>query len=188
MFHETEYTDHQAELTFRLTDSPTAQERVLSFLLNEAGEPATEAEVRDAVDLPKTTTHVALTALAEQGVVKAQRVGRTGLYSVDISDPLVRTLKIARAVRRVQLVVSPLRAEIDLVVLFGSASCGEDRAGSDVDLFVVARDAERVGSHLARHQWLQAVVRTPEAHMRLIADGGTFATEITRGTAIWERR
>jgi DNA-binding transcriptional ArsR family regulator len=145
MFNPTEYTDHLMELTFRATDSPTTQEQVLGFLLDEAGEPATEVAVRNGLDQPKTTTHVALSALVEQGLVEEERVGRTCLYLIDPSDPLVKTLKMAR-------------------------------------------DAERVLTELARHQWLQPVVKTPEAHMQLIAEAATFAKEVARGTTVWERR
>ena len=187
MFNPMEYTDHLMELTFRATDAPTAQEHVFGYLLDEAGEPATEAAVRGSLDLPKTTTHVALNALVEQGLAKEERVGRTGLYSVDSSDPLIRTLKMARAIRRVQIVLRPLVDELDLVILFGSASRGDDQRHSDVDVFVVARDTERVLTELARHQWLQPVVQTPEAHMQLIAEAGTFAKEVAGGITVWER-
>lgn len=188
MFNSTEYNDHLVELTFRATDAPTAQEQVFGFLLDEAGEPATEAAVRDALELPKTTTHVALDALVEQGLVKEERVGRTGLYSIDPGNPLVKMLKTARAIRQVQIAIRPVLNELDLVILFGSASRGDNRRHSDVDVFVVARDDERVLTELARHQWLQPVVKTPEAHMELIADAGTFAKEVARGITIWERR
>ncbi len=188
MYNPTEHYDHLSELTFRLADSPTAQEQVLNYLLTQAGEPVTEAAVRGAVELPKTTTHVALSGLVEQGLVMEQRIGRTGLYSVDPGDPLVRALKVARAIRRVQIAVRPVLNEVDLVVLFGSASRGDDGPHSDVDVFVVARDDERVLAELARHQWLQPIAKTPEAHMQLIAEAGTFVAEVARGITIWERR
>lgn len=188
MFNETEYKDHLMELTFRTTDTPTAQEQVFGFLLDAAGDAATETAVRDALDLPKTTTHVSLSALVEQGLAVEERVGRTGLYSVDSDDPLVRTLKTARAIRRVQIVIRPLLNDLDLVILFGSAARGEDHRQSDVDVFVVAGNDQLVLTELARHQWLQPVVKTSEGHMQLIAEAGTVAKEVARGITIWRRR
>ncbi|MDZ4232561.1 MAG: nucleotidyltransferase domain-containing protein, partial [Dietzia sp.] len=95
---------------------------------------------------------------------------------------------IARAIRMVQQAILPLRDELDLVVLFGSASRGEDRQGSDVDILVVAHDAASVQASLAQHQWLQPVVLTPERHMVLIAEDGTLAKETARGITIWKKR
>lgn len=176
------------ELLFRITDTPTAQEAVFSHVLRAGGEAFTEADVRAALGLPKTTVHIALHALVQQGLVVEEHVGRTGRFSVDVTDPLVRQLKIASAVRRVQEAMTGLLGRADLVVLFGSASRGEDRSESDVDVLVVTPDAEHIETELARHQWLQPVVMTPEKHMVLIAEDGTFARETARGITIWELR
>ena len=176
------------ELTFRLSDTPTVQERVLAYLLDSGGEELTESDVRAALELPRATAHVALRALVEQGVALERRVGRTALYWVDGTDAFIGSLKVARAIRRAQIAILPVREAIDLVVLYGSASKGEDRQGSDVDILVVTEDKDTVLGELARHQWLQPVVMTSAEHMRLIADGGTFATDVSRGTVIWERR
>jgi predicted nucleotidyltransferase len=178
----------QNELTFRLGDTPTVQERVLAYLLDSGGEELTESDVRAALELPRATAHVALRALVDQGVALERRVGRAALYWVDDGDALIRSLKVARAIRRVQIAISPVSAVIDLVALFGSTSKGEDRRDSDVDILVVTEDKDTVLGELARHQWLQPVVMTSAEHMRLIADGGTFATDVSRGTVIWERR
>jgi predicted nucleotidyltransferase len=179
---------NQNELTFRLTDTPTAQEHVLLHLLEAAGDECTESQVRDALGLPRSTTHLALVTLVEQGIARKRGVGRTMLYSVDPGDPLVRTLKTARAIRRAQIVLAPVRAEVDLAVLFGSASRGEDRVDSDVDLLIVTERVEAVLEELSSRVWLQPVVMSSAEHMRLIADGGTFAEEVSRGIVLWERR
>lgn len=187
MFTETEHTDRQTELTFRLTDSPTAQERVLALLLDSAGDQVSEVAARSVLGLPKTTMHVAFSSLVGQSIVREERVGRTILYSVSSEDPLVRTLKVALSIRRVQIVIAPVAAKIDLVVLFGSAAHGENRAASDVDILAVTEDVDAVLSELARRQWLQPVVMTSEDHMRLIAEAGTLAREVARGITIKER-
>ncbi|MBI5231229.1 MAG: nucleotidyltransferase domain-containing protein [Coriobacteriales bacterium] len=187
MSNHDEHIVSQMELTFRLTDTPTAQESVLAFLLDAAGDQFTEVELRRIFDLPKSTLHLSLSNLVEGGLVVRENVGRTGVYSVDTSDPLVRTLKLARAIAAVQRVIKPLKERLDLVVLFGSASRGENRATSDVDVLVIAQDRDYVEAELARHQWLQPVVMTPAEHMTLIAEGGTFAKETAGGLTILER-
>ncbi len=176
------------ELTFRLSDTPTVQERVLAYLLDSSSEELTESEDRTALELPRATAHVALRALAGQGLALERRVGRTTLYWIDDDDALIRSLKVARAIRRAQIAISPVREAIDLVILYGSAAKGEDRRDSDVDILVVTEDKDTVLGELARHQWLQPVVMTSAEHMRLIADGGTYATDVSRGTVILERR
>ncbi|MDP2183824.1 MAG: nucleotidyltransferase domain-containing protein [Actinomycetota bacterium] len=188
MSSETEYTSSLNELAFHAAETPTSQERVFGLLLDEAGDELTEAQVREMLDVPKSTVHVALAALVQDQLVASRNVGRTKLYWVDTDDPLIKTLKIAQAIRRVRTAIAPVRDKLDLAILYGSSSRGENRSGSDVDVLVVADDAESVMVELAQHQWLQPVVLTPESHMQLIAEAGTFASEVARGITVLERR
>lgn len=188
MSNQNEHNINLNELTFRLTDTPTAEETVLGFMLDRGSDELTESEIRSALELPRSTAHLALRVLASQGLLDVRRVGRSTLYSISSGDALIRSLKIARSVRRAQIAIEPVREMIDLAVLYGSASTGENRQGSDVDLFVVTREKDAVLGELARHQWLQPVVMTSAEHMQLIADGGTYATDLARGIVIRERR
>ncbi len=188
MSSETEYKSSLNELAFHAAEAPTSQERVFGLLLDEAGEELTEAQVREALDVPKSTVHVALATLVQDQLVSTRSVGRTKLFWVETDDPLIKALKIAQAIRRVRAVIAPVRNQIDLAILYGSASRGDNRSGSDVDVLVIADDPDAVMLELAQHQWLQPVVMTSESHMQLIADGGTFSTEVARGITVWERR
>lgn len=76
------------------------------------------------------------------------------LASAKVDDPLIKTLKLAHAIRRVWTVTTEVRDSLELVVLFGSASRGENRSESDVDVLVVATDVAAVLDSLAQHQWI----------------------------------
>jgi|GEM_PF-3336283 len=182
------YTSSLNELAFHVAEAPTAQDRVFALLLDDADTEFTESRVRELLDLPKSTVHAALSSLVRDQLVESRSVGRTKLYWAHADDPLIATLKTARAIRRVRTVIMPVREQLDLVVLFGSASRGQDRAGSDVDVLVVAEEKDDVLDELAQHQWLQPVVMSADEHMRLIAEGGTFASEVAHGITVWERR
>ncbi len=160
------------------------QESVLNLLMDAAGVEHTELEVREDLALPRSSVQRALKELAEQGLVISRSVGRTRLYRLDADDPLIRHLKIARAIARARKVLSPILDLIDLAVLFGSASRGEDTLGSDLDLLVVCEAPERVLEELARHEWLQPVVLTPSEHMQVLAEGGTFAHALANGIKV----
>lgn len=188
MSNHIEYTSNLNELAFHAAETPTSQERVFALLLDEAGSELTEAQVREMLDVPKSTVHLALTSLVGDQLVAARNVGRTKLYWVEMGDPLIKTLKMAQAIRRVRAAIAPVLDLLDLTVLYGSAARGENRSGSDVDVLVVSNNPDAVTRELAQHQWLQPVVMTSDSHMQLIAEGSTFASEVARGTTVWERR
>ena len=182
------YTSTSAGLSFRIAESTTVQESVLDLLMDGAGTAYTELQVRERLGLPKSSTHRALKELADQGLASVESVGRTLLYRIDPDDPLVHHLKIARAISKARSALAPVADDIDLAVLFGSASRGEDTEGSDLDLFVVTSDVDRVLGELARHGWLQPVVVTPSQHMQIIAEGGAFSRAIAEGIRVGGRR
>lgn len=188
MSNENGYISSLNELSFHVSETPTAQDRVFSVLLDDADTELTESSIRGLLELPKSTVHAALSALVSDQLVQSRSVGRTKLYWVDIDDPLITMLKTARAIRKVRAAIAPIRDGLDLVVLYGSAARGQDRGGSDVDVLVVADDPGLALDELAQHQWLHPVAITAEEHMCLIAEGSTFASEVARGIEVWQRR
>jgi predicted nucleotidyltransferase len=175
------------ELAVRLTDSPTAQERVLGFLLDRAGERFTEREVRAVLGIPKTTTSVALAGLSRRGLVEVERVGTVNRYAAAVADPLVRTLKLARTLASIRELVASLAPASRRSVLFGSAARGEDAASSDIDLLVVTDDPEAARALAAAHPRVQLLAMTPAELMREQASESTLVRETARGIVLWER-
>lgn len=184
MSNTTGYKFSLNELAFHVSESPTSQDRVFALILDDAGSEYTEAQVRKLLGLPKSTVHAALTTLVQEQLIGVRNVGRTKLYWVEPSDPLIKMLKIARAIRKARAALEPVRERIDLAILYGSASRGEDRAGSDVDVLVVTDEKDAVLEVLVEHQWLQPVVLTSAEHMQLIAQASTFAGEVARGITL----
>lgn len=176
------------ELYVRPTGTPTAIEQVLAALLDDVRRPMSERDVRELVRLPKPTCSAALRTLAREGLVQTRSYGRTLVFGVSASDPLVRHIKIVRTLARLRELTNELSEISDSVVLFGSASVGEDGGDSDIDLFVVSRDPEAVRQAAARFPRVQAVAVTPEQHMKELAEGSTLAAEAARGIRLWERR
>ncbi|MBE0417182.1 MAG: MarR family transcriptional regulator [Coriobacteriia bacterium] len=175
-------------LQCRVAESPNSHESVMGLLMDNAGSEFTESQVRELLGLPKSTTHRALKELSDQGLVSTTAVGRTLTYRMDADDPLIRHLKIARAIARARAAVAPLADDVDMAVLFGSGAKGADSSGSDLDLFVVTSAPDRVLGALSRHERIQPVVMTPAQHMLLIAEGGTFARAIADGIPILSSR
>lgn len=179
------HMSHDSGIGIRVGESTSAQDRVLSFLLDAAGEPITESAVRAELDLPRSTTHRALSQLLRHGVIAARDVGRTKLYFVDPDDPLVRHLKIARNITMVRDAIADLRACIDLAILFGSGARGENGVQSDLDTLLVTRVPDVVLDGLSGLGWLQPVVMTPAEHMALLAEDGTLARAASEGIVVW---
>jgi predicted nucleotidyltransferase len=182
------HTTGDTDLYFRVTRTPTAAEAALGLLLDDPDARFTNAQVRETISGQRVTTSAALASLVREGLVRAESVGRTNLYYVDSSDPVVRQMKITMAVRRTMRALEPVRDRIDLAILFGSSSRGEDRLDSDTDVLVVTSSVDEVLGELSRNLWLQPIVWSPERHIAEVAKRSSFLHEIDRGVRLVERR
>lgn len=188
MSRNTEHIAGSSALAFEFTDGPNTAQRLLAYLLDNAGRSFTARELRDALGLGRTASSVALSELAAKGVLRVDRVGRTGRFGVDSDDPLVRHLKISQAIARARQAISRVEPLIESATLFGSASRGEDSTGSDVDVLLVAARPDQVQAALARIEWLQPVVMTPAQYLAELAGETVLAREVADGIRIGGRK
>ncbi len=95
-----------------------------------------------------TTSKVCLDHLFSKGMVKRKVVGRSHLYSFDLSNFLARHLKVLMSLIEihdsglVKELVS--RYPVSAIILYGSVARGEDDVHSDVDVLVISRRKIRV--------------------------------------------
>lgn len=83
-----------------------------------------------------------LASLMSMGLIAEQRQGNQRFLSAGVSSPIfgeVRALiaKTSGVQSLVQQALQSLESRIDVAVIFGSVAAGTERAGSDLDLFVI---------------------------------------------------
>lgn len=119
------------------------QQRVLGLLF---GQPARRFQSSELIRLAGSgtgTVHRLLTRLSEAGLLTVERVGNQKHYQANPGSPVFAEL--AGLVRKTVGLVAPLRAgleplasRITAAFVYGSIAKGTDRAGSDIDLMVIA--------------------------------------------------
>lgn len=119
--------------------------RVLDALLS-AREPLSGRQIARLADLSPTTVNGALEDLEERGIVRSRTQGLANLWSLQEESALVEQIRQLGRVQDElagQVVVDALGAEPLSVTLFGSTARGESGVNSDVDLLLVAANAEQ---------------------------------------------
>lgn len=122
-----------------------------------------------------------LRRLAELGVLRAQRVGRSLVYFVDERSPLVPEVRgLVQKTIGVQALLQQALDGLDGVegaYIFGSHASGRESASSDVDLLIVGKpDRKALSERLAPVERTIRrdinVITTTAAQMRLKHDSG----------------
>ncbi len=167
----------------------TSHQRVLSFLLDHPSSFHTEKEVVNTTSFEKSAVNKALRELAESGIILQKKEGRMSFYSVDINDPLIRSLKITQNILLLRALIQELKKESPKIILFGSFSKGTNTENSDIDLFVLSNQPDKIPkiveeSSLAER--VQLVVKKPADFVGFDKENPVFYQEIEKGFTLWE--
>lgn len=170
----------------------TNSQKVLSFLSRSPGRWYLSREIREATKISKAGVNLAAGELVRLGLVRRERRGRDFLYSVNHQSPVVHQVKVLQAVISVSPLVKKIKGICRRIVLYGSASRGEDGTESDMDLFVVTdvprEEIEKVIRAKPGGKKFQLVAVTPVGYLELESRDPVFFREVERGIVLWEEQ
>lgn len=168
--------------------SATNAQQALSFLVDHPGEELLATEIQSMTKLSKAGTYRALDTLVKKGVVEKLKKGRFAFYRILENDCFVRQFKVLKMVSVLKPLVTRLQDSSRKIVLYGSASRGEDYLDSDIDLFIIARDfhqVEKLLSSFKSKRKLQGVIKTMVEVSDMEETDPEFIAEVNAGVVLW---
>lgn len=170
------------------------QQRLLGLLFGQPERRFQSAELIRLAGSGTGAAHRLLTRLADTGLITAERVGNQKHYQANAASPVFAELsglirKTVGLAGPLQAALAPLSPKIVAAFIYGSIAKGTDRAGSDIDLMVVAKDSKQG----LDYQTLFAALQDAEASLarpvnpnlmsltewkRKRAEAGSFAARI----------
>jgi predicted nucleotidyltransferase len=121
------------------------QQRVLAVLFGQPDQSFIQQELIERSGGGSGAVRRELVRLVESGLVTSKMVGRQKHLRANPAAPIFRELrsiimKTVALTDPLRSALQPLAKQIDLALVYGSVARGEDAAGSDIDLLVVADD------------------------------------------------
>lgn len=116
--------------------------QVLGLLLLRPDEQFHTREIARLTGVPAGTLHRELRSLTEAGLILRDAVGNQVRYAANRECPIFeelaaifrKTTGLADVLREA---LRPLGEQVEVAFIFGSVAQGKERAGSDVDLFII---------------------------------------------------
>lgn len=171
--------------------SATNSLKIVSFLAENAGKEFLGSEIQKATKLSRAGVYIALRELIKQKLVSKTQRGKFLVYYVVYDDAVIRQFKVLRNVLLLEPVIARLKPLSKKIILYGSASRGEDSPDSDMDLFMLSKDTEatkEILSSIKIKRKIQAVVKSPSELADLREKEKLFYGEVDRGIVLWEER
>ena len=146
-------------------------------------------EIQAATRVSKAGANFALNDLVKNGLINREQKGKSYLYSIKDENPTVKQLKVFNTILSLTPLFEKIKEKASKVILYGSASRGENTEDSDIDLFVVTNyteEIERLVHKANLHKKVQMIFRNPLKYIEMEKTDPLFFREVERGIAIWE--
>lgn len=169
----------------------TNNQKVLYFLLEHIGEEYYDRQIAKLAGTSRAGTNFALRELVKTGLVKREKRGRMSFYRLEQKSTFIKYLKLIQNMVLLQPLMDKLIPLSLQLILYGSASKGGNRAGSDFDIFILTRDVKEVKRTIFEsdlREKVQCVVNTPNEFAKLKEKNAVFYKEISDGIVLWEEK
>lgn len=168
------------------------EQKILSLFVMNPDQPLYVRQISRTLEISLGTVHGALFSLEKSGILSSQHLGRTKLYRLESSNPIIRQFKVLNALLILDPLIQALKANSIRVVLYGSYSTGAFTSESDCDLFIASEDKEKVERFIDRFKRktdldIRPIIMSLVEWMQLEKDDPVFFGEINRGITLWEK-
>ena len=173
----------------------TNHQKVLRFFVLHPEQSFYEREIARKADLSPSSTHHVLARLYRTGVINRKQNGRMYFYFIDKTNPYLKEFKVLANLLMLEPLVERLKRLSHKIVLFGSWAQGNDTEDSDIDLFIVSSEREKVLSVVNKFSYstklynrkIQPIISSPEELLKKGKEGRVFLEQVEKGNVLWER-
>ena len=122
----------------------TNLQKVLAFLLMHPGKFCYEREIARGAKISYGSANYVLNQLHKKGLIQKKDEGRMCYYSIDMSNQYIKEFKILNNLLFIEPLIEKLKPYTRKITLYGSWALGTDTEKSDIDLFIVSSDEDKV--------------------------------------------
>lgn len=163
------------------------EQKVLDFMIENPQIDYLAKDIEKGAKISKAGANLALRSLEKQGFFNKEEKGNIFIYSINFSDPKIKELKRINNINKLGPLVKNISQVSTKIILFGSASRGENLADSDFDLFILSSEPEKTKEVLNKNNKLQAIIKTPVEEIEFRRENPVLAEEIKQGIVLWQQ-
>jgi len=168
---------------FKKLDLFSKTEMKLLTTISTKDEEAYERELAKASDVSVGSVNNIMKKFVKMKLVTRTKKGRMLFYKRNDNNPFLRQYKILMSIARVMpaiQVVAPLSRKI---ILFGSCAEGLNGEKSDIDLFIISNEKEKIRRKLDKYSYLvlETVILNSSEYVNLKKKDKPLYERIVRG-------
>lgn len=172
---------------------------VLRFLADNSGKSGDEKDITlvkriiSGTGYSRKGIHDALKELTSGKLITYRQIGKSKVYKINNDNRVIRQFKVLKTVIELNPLIEKLEENARKIILYGSASRGEDRPESDIDLAILAESLDHDGikgeiSRFKSKKKINAELFTPVKFLELEKKDRVYYLEVDRGIILWEEQ
>ena len=169
--------------------------KVLSLLAKYSDLEFYERETARRLGISYGSANKVLNDLYSEQYLSRQKKGKMYFYRFETSDPIFSHFKILTNIVLLRPLIKHLKKASSRIVLFGSCARGEDHSKSDIDLFIVSDDNDKIFHAIRKYRFsqgfeeliIQPAVFTPLDLLKSEKTDREFLSLVSEGIVLWDR-
>lgn len=145
-------------------------------------------EIADKVSCSKASASGILKTLENKKIIIKKTKGHMGFFQINTKSLDVKRFRIDSTLLRIKSILPKLEKVSQKIILFGSASRGEQTANSDIDLFILSKtknEAKVAINKLSTDLNIKAIIKTAGEWSELEIKEPEFYQEIKNGIVLF---
>ena len=163
-------------------------EKIILFLGNYPEKRFFSKEIAEKLSISLGGTHNALKYLAKEKIVEQEQKGNMKFYCINEENSLAKQSKITAVIKELSVLIEKIKDDCISIILFGSASRGEQTNDSDIDLFVLTHNPGLIKSKIAKNKSkskINPIIKTPNQWSELEIKEPEFYNEVKQGIKLF---
>lgn len=170
----------------------SSEQKILSLFAMNPDQPFYGRQISRRLKISLGAVHGALSYLEKSGVLFSQNIGRTKLYRLGSSNPIINIFKILNGLLILEPLTQALKANSIRIILYGSYSTGTFTSESDCDLFIISEEKEQIIRHIDRFTKktnldIRPIIKSLVEWIKLEKEDPEFVNELNLGITLWDK-
>ena len=170
----------------------SSEQKILSLFAMNPDKSFYGREISRRLKISLGAAHGALLIFENNGILVSQKIGKTKLYKLEPFNPIINAFKILNTLLIIEPLIQSLKKNSRRVILYGSYSTGSFTSGSDLDLFIVSEEKDKVQSIIDSFKRktnldIRPLIKSLVEWIKLEKEDPEFFTEVNFGKTLWEK-
>lgn len=165
------------------------EKKIIELLADRPAREFYGQEIAQKAKCSKASASGILKLLSRRGIVFKKVKGHMKFYQINQKNPEFKKFRINLVLEKFSPLLPKLRKFSQKIILFGSASRGEQTFGSDIDLFVLSSEKNKVQAALKKlspRLPIKAIVKTPGEWSEMEIKEPEFYREVKNGITLYD--